>query len=491
MLLVRPQSHPDECLVSYFIRVSEKNGFKHLGHLLHYAGLNWKNNRAPVHQILSGEFNIAPLLSALSLSETRSKVAPLYQSFQRVTDVSSFFVKYPKVCPDCLEELGYCKYQWALLPVVVCTKHKKMLVDVSPDSGKPLGWYRQHLNQFDGESPPIKATGNTARSAVIQQSLYFELLAAGKNFDRLIPAVLQGLKFRDALSIIHFLAHYRGRLVGDAFKPVSMENYSLAQHYLNVWEMLQNWPDSFYALLSQYIDHPMSAKGIGGINKHYRDLYERLHRQRDNQGIARIKMEFDRYIDAYWPSVLESDRITRISFSSTPRNIISKKEAAKLIGSRPERIDKLVQLARLSVVVFKGKAHYLRDEVESIANTIGANWSMGEACEALQVTRYQLKQLLDTSIIFAIQKPDKLNRDWIIDKRKCQALLAHLRQNGRTDQSPMRALSMDGIQRQGFSIAQLISAMQANQVQYEVCANSARPDSLKQFTAFIINARAP
>ena len=133
----------------------------------------------------------------------------------------------------------------------------------------------------------------------------------------------------------------------------------------------------------------------------------------------------------------------------------------------------------------------MRDEVESIANTIGANWSMGEACEALQVTRYQLKQLLDTSIIFAIQKPDKLNRDWIIDKRKCQALLAHLRQNGRTDQSPMRALSMDGIQRQGFSIAQLISAMQANQVQYEVCANSARPDSLKQFTAFIINARAP
>ena len=487
MLLVRPQSYPDECLVSYFIRVSENNGFKHLRHLLHYAGLNWKNNRAPVHQILTGEFNTAPLLSALALSETRSKVAPLYQSFQRVIDVSSLFVKYPKVCPDCLEELGYCKYQWVLLPVVACTKHKKMLIDVNPASGKPLGWYRQHLNQFDGESTPIKTTDNTARSAAIQQSLYFELLVSGKNFDRLIPVALQGLEFREALSAIHFLAHYRSRLVGDVFRPVSMGNYSLAQHYLKVWRLLQQWPDSFYEFLSQYIDSPMSSKGAGGINKHFRDLYEHLHRQRNNLGVARIKIEFDRYIETYWPGVLKSDRITRINLTSTSRNIISKKEAAKLLGSRPERIDKLVQLAKLSIVVFKGKAHYLRNEVEALANIIGANWSMGEACEALQVTRYQLKQLLDTGIISVIQKPDKLNRDWIIDKCQCQALVDNLLQNSRKDRSPTRALSMKGIQRQGFSIAQLISAMQASQVQYEVCANSMRPESLKQFTAFIKN----
>ena len=129
----------------------------------------------------------------------------------------------------------------------------------------------------------------------------------------------------------------------------------------------------------------------------------------------------------------------------------------------------------------------MRNEVEALANIIGANWSMGEACEALQVTRYQLKQLLDTGIISVIQKPDKLNRDWIIDKCQCQALVDNLLQNRRKDRSPTRALSMKGIQRQGFSIAQLISAMQASQVQYEVCANSMRPESLKQFTAFIKN----
>jgi hypothetical protein len=487
VLLVRPKSYSDECIVSYLIRVSEKNGFKHIGCLLHYAGLNWKNSRAPVHRILTGEFDISPLISALALPETHSKVSPLYQSFQRVIDTPNIFVKYPKLCPDCVEELGYCKYQWVLLPVVACTKHMKMLIDVNIDTGKPLGWFRQNLNQFDGDSTCIKAADNAALSAVIQQSLYFELLESGKNSDRLIPAVLQGLAFREALSLIHFLAHYRARLVGEVFRPVSMNNYSLAQHYLNTWKLLRQWPDSFYEILSQFINSPMSAKGSGGINKHYRDLYEHLYRQRDNQGVARIKLEFDRYIETYWSGVLESNRITRINLSSASRNYISKKEAAKIIGSRPERVDKLVQLERLSIVVFKGKSHYLRDEVEALANTIDNNWSMDEACDALQVTRYQLKQLLDAGIISAIQKPDKLSRDWIIDKCQCQELVANLRQNSRNDRSSKGTLSMQGIQRQGFSIVQLISAMKLNLVQYEVCADSARPESLKQFTAFISN----
>ena len=54
MLLARPSIEPNECLVSYLIRISEKNGFKHIGHLLRHAGLAWKNNRVPVHQILTG-----------------------------------------------------------------------------------------------------------------------------------------------------------------------------------------------------------------------------------------------------------------------------------------------------------------------------------------------------------------------------------------------------------------------------------------------------
>lgn len=68
MLLARPRIEPNECLVSYLIRISEKNGFKHIGHLLRHAGLAWKNNRVPVHQVLTGEFNLNVYLLQLGLA---------------------------------------------------------------------------------------------------------------------------------------------------------------------------------------------------------------------------------------------------------------------------------------------------------------------------------------------------------------------------------------------------------------------------------------
>lgn len=489
MLLSRPPIISEECLVSYFIRLSEQNGFKHIGHLLHYAGLNWKNNRAPIHQMLSGEYDAASLLSTLGLSEYQSKITSLYQSFQRTIDTPYILAKCPRVCPECLEELGYCKYQWALLPVVACSRHKSILVDQSLATGKKLSWYRQYLNRFDGEGGPIKTTGALAPSSSIQQCLHMEALLAGKQPGCSSPVVLMGLEFREVLSLIHFVAHYQARLLAGSFNPVALQSFELAHVYETVWQTLQAWPDSFYSLLSQYVDRPMSTKGQAGLNKHFRDLYERLHRQQENRGIARIKVEFDRYIEEYWPGVLEPERITRIQLASATRNIISKKEAARILGSRLERIDKLVQQGRITPVVFKGKAHYLRDQLEALANEMSSNWTMAEACEALEVTRYQLKQLLDAGVVPALQSPGSLNRDWVIDKAQCLSLVDCLRKRARKTSPPSGAVSLAGVQRQGYSIVQLIVAMQSGDLEYGINSDTNYPTSIKQFTSFEIKTR--
>lgn len=247
-----------------------------------------------------------------------------------------------------------------------------------------------------------------------------------------------------------------------------------------------DWPDGFYALLSQYVDKPMSSRGKSGINKHFRDISERLYLQQANNGIARIKAEFDRYIEEYWPEVLAPDRITRIRLSSTPRNIISKKEAASILGCRLERIEKLVQQDRLKRVVFNGKAHYQRDQVEAFADLLVSNWTMAEACEALDITRYQLKQLLEDDVISSLQKPNRLNRDWIIDKSQCLSLMKALRGKAICRDSLSGALSMAGVQRQGYSIVQLVLAMQAGEIHYELDVDVISETSFKQFICFRI-----
>jgi len=482
MLLARPRIEPNECLVSYLIRISEKNGFRHIGHLLRHAGLAWKNNRVPVHQILTGEFDLTVYFLQLGLTSYSSKIEPIFHSFQHVIDTPYLLVKYPKVCPDCIEEFGFCRFEWSLLPYLACVRHGKLLIDTHSVTGKRLNWYRRYLNKFD-DTDVINSLSDVAPSEAIKLSQYIEALLQGGNGIS-CPKILQGLELRESLSLIHFIAHYRSRLLGDSFQPLSIMNGELVQHYQYVWTMLENWPDAYYKFLNQYLEHPMSNKGVGGLHKHFRDLYESQHRQSENKGIARIKVEFDHYIENYWPSVLESKRITRIQLTTRERNVVSRKEAAKILNCHPDRVDKLVQQQKLTPRVFEGKKHYSREQVEGLAIQLSSNWTIDEACEALQLTRYQLKQLLDAGILHTFQRPDTFNRDWIIDKAQCQELIVSLSQKARKSPTLSGSLSMISMQRRGYSIVRLILAMQAGQIEFGQLYVVDRPLSFKQFTDF-------
>ena len=488
MLLYRLQPHCDECPVSYLIRVAEHNGFKHIGHLLNYAGLNWKNNRAPIHQILTGEFNLSPYLSVLDLPASESPLTDNSRCFRRVIDTPYLLVKSPKVCPDCIQETGYCCANWAYLPVLACTKHNRLLVDTFLETGERLSWYRQHLAAVDHarsdncQSPQLKRLLAIAR--------YINGLIASNKPDHSIPAILDGLTLREALTLLHYLAHYHSRLQGEVFKPLVLDNQTLAQHYLDIWQMLQDWPDSFYTMLSQYIDKPMSQRGVAGINKHFRDLYERLHRQRDNAGIARIKTAFDQYIHAQWPGLLSPGRTTRIQPSTKARQTISKKEAARILNCRPERINRLTQQQQLTPQIFKGKTCYNREQVVELAQCLLENWSMADTCKALQISRYQLKRLLDAGIIPVIQKPGPLNRNWLIDKAGCQQWVNKLCSYASPEKPSGHTLTMAAITRQGFSIVQLVAAMQMGQVTFTIKAIANYPYSLKQCVNFQLTSPA-
>ena len=145
MLLARPAQKEQECVLSYLIRVSSVNGFKHVGKLLGGAGLNWKNSRIPSHNILSGEYDLGACLKNLGLPSVTIGSAQVYQAFIRIVDTSHIFVKSPRICPECIRENGYCSKDWVYLPIVSCLKHKRLLVDIDGRTGEKLSWYRSCL----------------------------------------------------------------------------------------------------------------------------------------------------------------------------------------------------------------------------------------------------------------------------------------------------------------------------------------------------------
>lgn len=60
----------------------------------------------------------------------------------------SYFLvhSFPRICPDCIEELGYCRMAWDLALCVACVRHQRLLVDSCPLCARVLSWNRPAMN---------------------------------------------------------------------------------------------------------------------------------------------------------------------------------------------------------------------------------------------------------------------------------------------------------------------------------------------------------
>ena len=115
---------------------------------------------------------------------------------------------------------------------------------------------------------------------------------------------------------------------------------------------------------------------------------------------------------------------------------------------------------------------------------------MADACKALQISRYQLKQLLDAGVVSVIQRPGPLNRDWLINKAGCQQWVNKLCSYANPEKPAGHTLTMAAITRQGFSIVQLVAAMQTGKVTFTIKNTVDYPYSLKQCANFQLRSPA-
>ncbi|MCK5529764.1 MAG: helix-turn-helix domain-containing protein [Halopseudomonas aestusnigri] len=267
------------------------------------------------------------------------------------------------------------------------------------------------------------------------------------------------------------------------FTPASLDNLTVSHHYTQAWQALKRWPHGFHLLLSQYIDNPMSERGQSGINKHFRDIHEKLYRQRENKGIARLRAAFDQFIEINWPNAIQTHRLTRISLSSDERPLITQKEAQRLLDCREPRIHSLIAQGKITLHKFKGKAYFNREEIESLARLYQDNWSMEQAVIETELSRYQLKQLLDAGLVKALQRADSQNRDWLICKRSWQRMIRNFKKFATDDAKP-KGKSLSGIQKQGFTISETLNLILNHKVTYRFTPEPSKPYSLKQLSDF-------
>ncbi len=151
--LHKPLSIPEESPGSFVIRCCEQNGYQKLGYFL--SGFGFKGD---LRTQLSAWF-IQPerwnsFVNRLALPEFKNYGYKKAKNYSRslinikgyTLQPQSLRLKQSAICPECVEENGYLKWEWDLKLVTSCIKHKRQLVDSCNRCRKALSWYRPKLN---------------------------------------------------------------------------------------------------------------------------------------------------------------------------------------------------------------------------------------------------------------------------------------------------------------------------------------------------------
>jgi len=171
--------------------------------------------------------------------------------------------------------------------------------------------------------------------------------------------------------------------------------------------------------------------------------------------------------------------------SSNDRPLITQREAQRLLNCREPRIHSLIAQNKITLHKFKGKAYFNREEIESLAQLHHDNWSMEQAVIETELSRYQLKLLLDAGLVKALQKSNSLNRDWLICKKSWQRMIIDIKKSAAGTHT-LNGKSLSGIQKRGYSILDIFVLLKKKKIKYNFTPNHLKQHSFKQLTDFKI-----
>ncbi|RRC98273.1 TniQ family protein [Amphritea balenae] len=141
-LPVRPRPLENESIEGYLLRVTARNGWQEIRHLLNHIGLSSSyliDNQTKLKQLCE---KIAPC--------TRMQPQELYNHFaenmnhswlyEETRAIQDLRTRFPRLCPLCVNNTGF-HWHWSLAVVSHCEQHDHPLWDSCPSCGESFNWH--------------------------------------------------------------------------------------------------------------------------------------------------------------------------------------------------------------------------------------------------------------------------------------------------------------------------------------------------------------
>jgi excisionase family DNA binding protein len=392
-------------LRGYFLRVSERNGYKTPWSMFVLSGITQNETRAirlPIEKM-------APVLSRpLGELEAIAYYNGSCQKSCRLLGNSLHFqylrLQRPSICPECISEIGFIEAHWELSYMVGCPVHRKRQLSHCPACQKALRWFRPGLlkctcgyNLLGTDRPPMpqeevelldiirRKVLNVSRSMEYRSNLPYKQLDA-INLSSIIAIVFVLGSHGMNLRYKHTSDTACQAIVATAAKRLSM------------------WPDNFFSFLDELVDSSTDKRigaSCGALSSIYVALMRTSRIQEGEQG-AFLREAFSKFRLYRW----KQEFPTRSHQIASTERFISSSELAKRLGVRQHQINRMCRKGFISSkVIHIGK--YIRREIDSF----GVDWAPASPGRVMRITdavpmlgvSHRLFKLLKRSGVFEIK----------------------------------------------------------------------------------------
>ena len=368
-LLFSVDPWPYESFVGYLLRLTELNVFETLSWILQLAQIK-KYVRSNLSFAFNNTLQLAPL-SQLCGVETARLAILLYQSAwqpkRRIGDCQVFNsavpqymirLRYPKICPTCLNESAYARKIWDLAPVTACPIHKCLLLDECPGCMKRISWARHSISSCPCGYDWRGYCSYIIRDAELEVARHIHRLCslsvsgthANSNVD---TSPLDALNLKHFLSALFFVASQYAGFIDTKGKHLapSMRNAELHVLLCKALSVFEHWPNSYFNFLDWRRRQVADSPSVRGLRRDFGEYKSALYTQLAAPELDFMRTGFEEYLVKHWYGGY-AGQVKRLGdVAHHDRKYVSRREAKDLLKVGVQSIDKFIAVGRIKAIV--------------------------------------------------------------------------------------------------------------------------------------------
>ena len=265
-----------ESLHGYVLRLTDCNGYSSPWRIHQRAGLSQ-------HEVRGTRFNIDKLsliaactvdeLNAIAYSSKGSPHSPRLLGVR--INPGDLDLTTPRICPVCIQQLGYIQAHWDLQFMIGCPIHNCHSLRACSTCNRPISWYRPGLLVCQcGSALDLKSASELDWSTRALLELIRDRVLGMLRFvddQAHFPDGLYDLQLINLLAVIRCVGECEIQTSGTGVANPLDTVESAAR-------VFSNWPENFFRLLARL--HSRPAPVPYDIRRHFAPLYNSLLKRR-------------------------------------------------------------------------------------------------------------------------------------------------------------------------------------------------------------------